>query len=218
MRMVPAPVRRRPGAALLGAALALALPHAVRASEAPAPYSVGPFIDPRDASSCADLGHAPIASWNECQSLLDRAHKTVSWGGAQNVPSHPPGCWYYYVTGQQDGISLIFNAAVSGQPTNFFRATNQERFGFFCTGYAPPAPPLAPFVGGPGELSVCTRAQAEDSNNMPTYDECYNHFVARGDYANNAQLQFRFDPSPFNMDTSVASFHASRYYSDRRRY
>ena len=58
--------------------------------------------------------------------------------------------------------------------------------------------------GRAGRLSVCTREQAKDQNNMPTYDECYNQFVARGDYENNARLQFRFTPSPFNMDTSVA--------------
>ena len=173
-----------------------------QASESP--YSVGPFIDPRDAASCGALGHTPITLWNECESLVDRAHKTIAWGGVQSIPNQPAGCWYYYTTGQEEGITLRFNAAVSGQPTDFFRATNQERFGFFCTGYAPPAPPLAPFVDGPGELSICTKAQAEDPNNMPTYDECYAHFVARGDYANNPQMQFHVTPSPFNMDTSVA--------------
>ena len=199
----------RPDALLLGAALAWVMPYSVRASELPAPYSVGPFIDPRDASSCGALGHAPITEWTECQKLVDRAHKTVSWGGAQNIPNLPAGCWYYYETGQADGISLTFNAAVSGQPTDFFRAANKDRFGFFCTGYAPPAPPIMPLthgIGGEGQLSKCTRAEAETLDYMPTYNECYNLYVARGDFESNAQMRFFEAPTPYTsyFDKDVA--------------
>ena len=186
-------------------------PGAVLASE-PA-YPVGPFIDPRDGTSCAALGHTHITLWNTCEDLVNRGHKTLTWGGTTTNPYQPPGCWYYYETGQADGISLTFNAAVSGQPTDFLRSQNSDRFGFFCMGFDPPsapptpAPPIMPLTygtGGDGQLSKCTRAEAETLDYMPTYNECYNLYVARGDFQGNAQMRFFEEPDPYNLDKDSA--------------
>ena len=94
------------------------------------PYSVGLFIDPRDASSCAALGHTDVTLWNECENLVSHAHKTVTWGGVQTITNQPAGCWYYYTTGQVDGISLRFNVAVSGQPAAFFELPTRTALDF----------------------------------------------------------------------------------------
>ena len=134
-------------------------------------------------------------------------------GGTTTNPYQPPGCWYYYETGQTDGISLTFNAAVSGQPADFLRSKNNDRFGFFCMGFDPPsapptpAPPIMPLTygtGGDGQLSKCTRAEAETLDYMPTYNECYNLYVARGDFQGNAQMRFFEEPDPYNLDKDTA--------------
>ena len=175
------------------------------------PYSVGPFIDPRDASSCAALGHTDVTLWNECENLVSHAHKTVTWGGVQTITNQPAGCWYYYTTGQVDGISLRFNVAVSGQPAAFFRASNQDRFGFFCTGYDPPSLPPAPPVqsplvppllplDAPGTLRPCGTNEANNPNTMTTYNECEAFFLARGDYANAPERQFTSTPNDYTYD------------------
>jgi hypothetical protein len=173
----------------------------------PSPYSVGPFIDQRDGTSCSavDSAFTHITQAEDCEKLVNRGHKTLAWGGTTTNQYVPAGCFYYYTTGQQDNIVLRFNEAVSDQTPTYISGAG-DRNGFFCMGYAPPAPPIVPILyqtGGAGQLSKCTREQAENQDNMPTYNECYDHYTARGDFEHNAQMTFEFNPDPYTLDRDV---------------